>query len=99
MEEAKIVQYFEGKTILITGSTGFLAKSNSLSLSRSLFLCCLFQIYLTLFISFRVIAVFLEKILRVQPNIKKLFLLIRETPKKSIQQRLHEEVRTKALDK
>ncbi|KAK6138312.1 hypothetical protein DH2020_027958 [Rehmannia glutinosa] len=54
MEENKIVQHFEGKTIFIT--------------------------------------VFLEKILRVQPNVKKIFLLIRETPKRSVEQRLQEEV-------
>ncbi|KAI3461304.1 hypothetical protein Pfo_017967 [Paulownia fortunei] len=62
MEESQIVQHFEGKTIFITGATGFLAK------------------------------VFLEKILRVQPNVKKLFLLIRATSKRSIEQRLQEEV-------
>ncbi|XP_057781958.1 fatty acyl-CoA reductase 1-like [Salvia miltiorrhiza] len=62
MEESKILQYFEGKTILITGATGFLAK------------------------------IFLEKILRLQPNVKKLFLLMRASPKVSVQQRLEEEV-------
>ncbi|XP_047964501.1 fatty acyl-CoA reductase 1-like [Salvia hispanica] len=62
MEESKILKHFEGKTILITGSTGFLAK------------------------------IFLEKILRLQPNVKKLFLLLRETPKLSVQQRFEEEV-------
>ncbi|XP_075520015.1 putative fatty acyl-CoA reductase 4 [Primulina tabacum] len=62
MEEIEIVQYFEGKTIFITGATGFLAK------------------------------IFLEKILRVQPNVKKLFLLIRPTSERSIEQRLHEEI-------
>ncbi|CAA3020501.1 Hypothetical predicted protein [Olea europaea subsp. europaea] len=36
--------------------------------------------------------VFLEKILRVQPEIKKLFLLIRAVDKRSAEQRLHEEV-------
>ncbi|KAL3850182.1 hypothetical protein ACJIZ3_012064 [Penstemon smallii] len=62
MEESMIVQYFEGKTVLITGATGFLAK------------------------------ILLEKILRVQPNVNKLFLLIRPTTNKSVQQRLEEEV-------
>ncbi|KAL2511103.1 putative fatty acyl-CoA reductase 4 [Abeliophyllum distichum] len=62
MEESKIVQYFEGKTIFITGATGYLAK------------------------------IFLEKILRVQPKLKKLFLLIRAVDKRSAEQRLHEEV-------
>ncbi|XP_073146337.1 fatty acyl-CoA reductase 1-like [Henckelia pumila] len=62
MEEIEIVQYFEGKTFLITGATGFLAK------------------------------IFLEKILRLQPNVKKLFLLIRPTTERSIEQRLREEI-------
>ncbi|CAA2966145.1 fatty acyl- reductase 3-like isoform X1 [Olea europaea subsp. europaea] len=62
MEESKILQYFEGKTILITGATGFLAK------------------------------IFLEKVLRVQPKIKKLFLLIRAVDKRSAELRLHDEV-------
>ncbi|KAL0417610.1 UNVERIFIED_CONTAM: Fatty acyl-CoA reductase 3, partial [Sesamum radiatum] len=35
---------------------------------------------------------FLEKILRIQPKVKKIFLLIRETPEKSVEQRLHDEV-------
>ncbi|KAL7127131.1 hypothetical protein ABFS83_14G234700 [Erythranthe nasuta] len=61
-ETTQIIQYFEGKTIFITGATGFLAK------------------------------VFSEKILRLQPNVKKLFLLIRPTAKQSIEQRLHDEV-------
>ncbi|KAK4492257.1 hypothetical protein RD792_003060 [Penstemon davidsonii] len=60
--DSKIATYFEGKTIFITGATGFLAK------------------------------VFLEKILRVQPKVKKLFLLLRSTSKKSVEQRLREEV-------
>ena len=39
MEESKIIQHFEGKTILITGSTGFLAKSTlSLPLDRVIIL-------------------------------------------------------------
>ncbi|KAG8371185.1 hypothetical protein BUALT_Bualt13G0060700 [Buddleja alternifolia] len=59
MEESAIVQHFEGKTIFITGGTGFLAK---------------------------------KKILRIQPNIKKLFLLIRGTSERSIKQRLQDEV-------
>ncbi|KAL8483764.1 hypothetical protein ACS0TY_026447 [Phlomoides rotata] len=62
MEDSKLLQYFEGKTIFITGATGFLAK------------------------------VFVEKILRVQPNVKKLYLLIRKPTKTSIEQRLQDEV-------
>ncbi|KAG8371186.1 hypothetical protein BUALT_Bualt13G0060800 [Buddleja alternifolia] len=62
MEVDKIVQHFEGKTIFITGATGFLAK------------------------------VLVEKILRVQPNVKKLFLLIRASNVRSSEQRFHKEV-------
>uniref|UniRef100_A0A5B7B1U0 Fatty acyl-CoA reductase n=1 Tax=Davidia involucrata TaxID=16924 RepID=A0A5B7B1U0_DAVIN len=62
MELDSIVQFFEDKTILVTGSTGFLAK------------------------------MFVEKILRIQPNVKKLFLLLRGTDTKSATQRLDDEV-------
>ncbi|XP_073152583.1 probable fatty acyl-CoA reductase 4 [Henckelia pumila] len=55
-------KYFEGKTILITGVTGFLAK------------------------------VFLEKLLRVQPKIKKVFLIIRAKNEESLVERLNDEV-------
>ena len=37
-------------------------------------------------------AVFLEKVLRVQPNIKKLYLLLRAADAKSATHRLHNEV-------
>ncbi|XP_051120677.1 fatty acyl-CoA reductase 3-like [Andrographis paniculata] len=62
MEEDAIFKYFEGKSILITGATGFVAK------------------------------VFLEKILRLQPNIKKMYLLIRGNDKKTSEERLKEEI-------
>ncbi|KAL7127129.1 hypothetical protein ABFS83_14G234500 [Erythranthe nasuta] len=62
MEANKIVEKFEGKTILITGATGFLAK------------------------------ILVEKILRVQPNIKTLFLLIRAPDVVSAEQRLRQEI-------
>lgn len=39
-------------------------------------------------------AVFVEKILRVQPNVKKLYLLLRAADDKSATQRLHDEVYT-----
>ncbi|KAI3886662.1 hypothetical protein MKX03_034756 [Papaver bracteatum] len=62
-----IVESLENKTILITGSTGFLAK------------------------------VFVEKLLRVQPNVRHLFLLLRATDSKSAAQRLHTEVTGKEV--
>ncbi|KAL6661999.1 hypothetical protein ACP70R_001383 [Stipagrostis hirtigluma subsp. patula] len=47
MDAARIIAYFKGKSILITGSTGFLGK------------------------------ILVEKILRVQPDVKKIYLLVR----------------------
>ncbi|PIA58957.1 hypothetical protein AQUCO_00400073v1 [Aquilegia coerulea] len=67
MELSDIVRSLENKSILVTGSTGFLAK------------------------------IFIEKVLRVQPNVKKLFLLIRATDTNSAKQRLHDEVIGKEL--
>ncbi|GJN36628.1 hypothetical protein PR202_gb25506 [Eleusine coracana subsp. coracana] len=57
-----VVEYFRGKNILITGSTGFLGK------------------------------VLVEKILRVQPYVKKLFLLVRALDDGFAKQRIQTEV-------
>ncbi|KAH7688826.1 fatty acyl-CoA reductase protein [Dioscorea alata] len=62
MEVSEIVKYLEAKSILITGSTGFLAK------------------------------LFVEKVLRVQPNVKKLFLLVRAGDAISARQRVENEI-------
>ncbi|KAA8550181.1 hypothetical protein F0562_001865 [Nyssa sinensis] len=62
MDLGSIIQFLEDKTILVTGSTGFVAK------------------------------MLVEKILRIQPNVKKLFLLLRDTDTKSAAQRLNDEV-------
>ncbi|WJX68164.1 factor arrest protein 3 [Trifolium repens] len=69
MELGSIMQFLEGKTVLVTGATGFLAK------------------------------IFVEKILRVQPNIKKLFLLLRAKDSKSAIQRFAKEIVGKDLFK
>ncbi|MCL7040757.1 hypothetical protein MKW94_017374 [Papaver nudicaule] len=61
MELNGIVQSLENKSILLTGSTGFLSK------------------------------LFVEKLLRVQPNMKQLFLLLRPADISSATQRLHNE--------
>ncbi|MED6139750.1 hypothetical protein PIB30_086884 [Stylosanthes scabra] len=68
MELGSIIQFLEGKTIFVTGATGFLAKSG-----------------------------FVEKILRVQPNIKKLYLLLRDKNTQSAAERLHSEILEKDL--
>ncbi|WCJ41786.1 Fatty acyl-CoA reductase 1 [Euphorbia peplus] len=67
MEPGSIVEYFENKTILVTGATGFLAK------------------------------IFVEKVLRVQPNVKKLYLLLRAADDHSANLRLQDEIIGKDL--
>ncbi|KAM3192508.1 hypothetical protein ACQJBY_069629 [Aegilops geniculata] len=62
MDAGMVVGYFGGKSILITGSTGFLGK------------------------------VLVEKILRVQPDVKKLFLLVRAPDVESAKLRIQTEV-------
>nr|XP_009593132.1 probable fatty acyl-CoA reductase 5 [Nicotiana tomentosiformis]XP_009593133.1 probable fatty acyl-CoA reductase 5 [Nicotiana tomentosiformis]XP_009593134.1 probable fatty acyl-CoA reductase 5 [Nicotiana tomentosiformis]XP_018624193.1 probable fatty acyl-CoA reductase 5 [Nicotiana tomentosiformis] len=62
MESSCINQFLEGKTIFITGATGYLAK------------------------------ILIEKILRVQPNVKKLYLLIRAPDSISAKERFNNEV-------
>ncbi|XP_042410885.1 probable fatty acyl-CoA reductase 4 [Zingiber officinale] len=68
MDGTRILEFLKGKSILITGSTGFLAK------------------------------IFVEKLLRVQPEVKRLFLLIRAADAISAaQQRLQNEILDKDL--
>ncbi|KAG0500878.1 hypothetical protein HPP92_000950 [Vanilla planifolia] len=62
MEIGFIANAFREKSILITGSTGFLAK------------------------------ILVEKVLRVQPKVKKLYLLVRATDSQSAAQRVQNEV-------
>ncbi|GJN15459.1 hypothetical protein PR202_gb02377 [Eleusine coracana subsp. coracana] len=59
VDGARIIEYFRGKSVLITGSTGFLGK------------------------------ILVEKILRVQPDVNKIYLLVRGIDAK---QRVDEEV-------
>ncbi|XP_017980749.1 PREDICTED: probable fatty acyl-CoA reductase 4 isoform X1 [Theobroma cacao] len=62
MELDHVVKFLQGKTILVTGATGFLAK------------------------------IFVEKILRIQPNVNKLYLLLKAADAKSATKRLHSEI-------
>ncbi|XP_078158492.1 fatty acyl-CoA reductase 3-like [Carex rostrata] len=66
---SKIAGYFKGKSILITGSTGFLGK------------------------------ILMEKILRVEPQVKKIYLLVRAQDSDSAKQRVQSEVIGKELFK
>ncbi|KAL9248434.1 Alcohol-forming fatty acyl-CoA reductase-like protein [Drosera capensis] len=67
MEFGSINQFLDGKTFLVTGATGFIAK------------------------------IFVEKLLRVQPNLKKLYLLVRAKDNKSAADRLKHEIVGKEL--
>ncbi|PKU77356.1 Fatty acyl-CoA reductase 3 [Dendrobium catenatum] len=67
MEIGNIVEFLKDKSILISGSTGFLAK------------------------------IFVEKVLRVQPSVKKLFLIVRARDASSAEQRFQNEVINKDL--
>ncbi|CAO2177358.1 unnamed protein product [Urochloa humidicola] len=62
MDAARIIGYLKGKSILITGSTGFLGK------------------------------ILVEKILRVQPHVHKMYLLVRAIDAPSAKQRVQQEV-------
>ncbi|CAO2186441.1 unnamed protein product [Urochloa humidicola] len=62
MDAATIIGYFKGKSILITGSTGFLGK------------------------------ILVEKILRVQPDVHKMYLLVRGIDEPTAKQRVQQEV-------
>ncbi|XP_057781960.1 fatty acyl-CoA reductase 3-like isoform X2 [Salvia miltiorrhiza] len=67
MEVGSILEFMEGRSILVTGAAGFLAK------------------------------VFIEKILRVQPNVKKLYLLLRAPDSNSAMLRFHTQIMSKDL--
>lgn len=108
MEVNGIAKSLQKKKILITGSTGFLAKSTALNFLLLLHVCvhvCLRpRVLLTSKMSgkcsskdplFSLIAVFVEKVLRAQPDVSKLFLLVRAEDDRSAQLRLHDEVNNK----
>ncbi|KAJ1440664.1 hypothetical protein SESBI_01731 [Sesbania bispinosa] len=88
MELGSILHFLQENTILITGATGFLAKS-MLSFTVALLP--------TPSVFFSPSKVLLEKILRVQPNVKKLYLLLRAADAKSATHRLHNEIIGKDL--
>ncbi|KAI4313516.1 hypothetical protein L6164_026491 [Bauhinia variegata] len=69
MELGSVKHFLKGKTILVTGATGFLGK------------------------------IFVEKILRVQPDVKKLYLLLRASDPCSATERMHNEIFGKDLFK
>lgn len=103
MDFGSIAEFLRNKTIFVTGATGFIAKSkiflfSSLSIN-GYELCnyCAMNVSKKIFVVptctvHIVIAVLLEKILRVQPNVKRLYLLVRATDANSADSRLRDEV-------
>ncbi|XP_047049656.1 fatty acyl-CoA reductase 1-like [Lolium rigidum] len=67
LDEGKITEYFKNKSVLITGSTGFLGK------------------------------ILVEKILRVQPDVKKIYLPVRAADAAAAKRRVETEVVGKEL--
>lgn len=95
MELGSVVEFLQDKTILVTGATGFLAKG--MYIYSSIYLNYLIN-YTSILLIYRLIliiiiyAVFLEKILRVQPNVKKIYVLIRASDVQSATLRFYNEV-------
>ncbi|KAM0025391.1 putative alcohol-forming fatty acyl-CoA reductase [Helianthus debilis subsp. tardiflorus] len=78
MEVNNIMQFLEERTILVTGGTGFLAKGSLISIYLSLCHSLSFSLNYFVDMTFLLdITVMVEKILRVQPNVRKLYLLVR----------------------
>uniref|UniRef100_N1QP41 Fatty acyl-CoA reductase n=1 Tax=Aegilops tauschii TaxID=37682 RepID=N1QP41_AEGTA len=76
MDAGALAGCLRDKSVLITGSTGFLGKYYHLQYKH---------------------AVFVEKILRVQPAVKKIYLLVRTSHGASAEQRVMSEVTGEAV--
>ena len=100
MELGSIMEFLNNKSILVIGATGFLAKNIvpsqkkfiSSRLTNYDFVPLIFVVMccdkINLLTScFLTVAVFVEKILRVQPKVKKLYLLLRAVDTKSVEER------------
>jgi thioester reductase-like protein len=126
MDGATIIEYLRGKSILITGSTGFLGKSMCLPIcmlvsSRLDYICYCKGEFTNKYISWMYLsvdqsilpcvnnikelmnglcvcdcvsmhAVLVEKILRVQPHVHKMYLLVRAIDAPSANHRVQQEV-------
>ncbi|RWW64947.1 hypothetical protein BHE74_00027775 [Ensete ventricosum] len=105
MESIRIVEFFKNKSILVTGSTGFLAKSTPLTQTspgrhqKVLYNLTELCVCSACFRCWFGMKVFVEKVLRVQPEVKKLFLLVRAGDAASANQRVQTEILEKDLFK
>ncbi|KAM0828893.1 hypothetical protein ACQ4PT_067238 [Festuca glaucescens] len=82
MDPSAVAGCFRDKTILVTGSTGFLGKCMPIYIHK------IHAIYVILLV---------EKILRVQPDVKRLYLLVRAPDAVSAEQRVLSQVLEKDL--
>uniref|UniRef100_N1R0K9 Fatty acyl-CoA reductase n=1 Tax=Aegilops tauschii TaxID=37682 RepID=N1R0K9_AEGTA len=92
MDATAVVGCFRDRTILVTGSTGFLGKCMQIP-------HILVYIYPYTFYNYNIYiyTVLVEKILRVQPNVKKLYLVVRASDAASAEQRILSQVLGKDL--
>lgn len=90
MDATAVVGCFRDRTILVTGSTGFLGKCMQIP-------HILVYIYPYTFYNYNIYiyTVLVEKILRVQPNVKKLYLVVRASDAASAEQRILSQVKYK----
>jgi fatty acyl-CoA reductase len=89
LDEGKITEYFRNKSVLITGSTGFLGKS--MIIHTLVF--CRTNLTPALCAHPSVLAVLVEKILRVQPDVRRIYLPVRAADAAAAKQRVETEVR------
>ncbi|KAK6230133.1 hypothetical protein QUC31_001651 [Theobroma cacao] len=91
IELDNVVKFLPGKTMLITGATGFLAKNMNMELDHVVKFLQGKTILVTGATGF-LAKIFVEKILRIQPNVNKLYLLLKAADAKSATKRLHSEI-------
>ena len=97
MQMGSILHFLDHKTILVTGATGFLGKSIVDPLRKQMLfqysLLVQYNVWCISILTWICInVVFVEKILRVQPHVKKLYLLVRASDAESALLRLNTEV-------
>lgn len=88
MELAGVAERLRNKAVLITGATGFIAKRRPTPFPISSL--SLFNFFVDAFLDG--LKVLVEKILRLQPEVRRLFLLVRAGDQISAERRVQSEV-------
>ncbi|XP_048597151.1 fatty acyl-CoA reductase 6, chloroplastic isoform X1 [Brassica napus] len=87
----EILRFLKGKNYLVTGAFGFLGKGKTKP--KTGFSCCPSKlIFGLMFLFLFFVAVLIEKLLRVSPEIGKIFLLIKSADQESANRRLYDEI-------